>query len=88
MRKQTGLNFRRQHPIGPYIADFYCHSAACVVEVDGISHDHRQKTDAVRDNYMKEQGLRTLRFTEKDVCDDVEAVILTIQSQLKHYDKQ
>ena len=69
-----GLKFRRQHPIGPYVADFYCHSAALVVEVDGMSHDNKGSEDAAKAQYIASQGLRILRVTNEDVMRDLDAV--------------
>ena len=50
-----GLRFRRRHRIGSYIADFYCHAAKLVIEVDGDSHDDRQEYDAKRTYWMSTQ---------------------------------
>ena len=71
-----GRRFRKQHPIGPYIADFACVAAKLVVEVDGDSHgaDAAVVYDRRRDVYMNEQGWRVLRVTNEDVfkrLDDV-----------------
>ena len=58
-----GMKFRRQHPLGPYIADFYCHDAALVVETDSMWHytAEHQEHDRARDVWMAERGIRTLR---------------------------
>jgi very-short-patch-repair endonuclease len=69
-----GLKFRRQHPIGPYVVDFYCHGAALVVEVDGMSHDDKATLDATRTQYLEAQQLRVLRVTNEDVMRDLDAV--------------
>jgi ATP-dependent DNA helicase RecQ len=69
-----GLRFRRQHPIGPYVVDFFCHSAGLVVEVDGMSHDDKAAPDAERSAYMVAQGLRILRVQNRDVMSDLDAV--------------
>jgi ATP-dependent DNA helicase RecQ len=69
-----GLKFRRQHPIGKYVVDFYCHNIGLVVEVDGMSHDGKIIEDAERAKYLKEQGLRILRVTNEDVMRDLDAV--------------
>jgi len=55
-----GLKFRRQHPLGPYVADFYCPAARLVIEVDGESHrmGNRPRRDAYRDRWFGEQGMR------------------------------
>ena len=68
------LRVRRQHPIGPYVADFYCPSAKLVIEIDGASHDCHQAEDARRDEYMRSLGLRVLRVTAAEVLADPSAV--------------
>ena len=60
-RKFEGLKFRRQVPIGPYIADFACLAHKLVVEADGPFHDEAR--DGVRDGYLKRQGFQVLRFS-------------------------
>jgi very-short-patch-repair endonuclease len=67
--KHAPVRFRRQHPLGPYIADFYCHTAQLVVEVDGSAHDApvRIARDAVRDQYMASLGLRVERLNARDI---------------------
>ena len=69
-----GLKFRRQHPIGPYTVDFYCHQIGLVVEVDGASHEDRAEHDRKRTEYLAQQGLRVFRVTNTDVVADAEAV--------------
>jgi very-short-patch-repair endonuclease len=70
-RRLENLRFRRQHPIGPYVLDLYCASARLAVEVDGSSHDHpeRARHDAQRDEWLRSQGLRVIRFAATDVLD-------------------
>ena len=68
--EQVGVKFRRQHPIGPYIADFYTRDVGLVVEVDGGTHSATPEAiayDHERDQYMQARGLRVLRFTASDV---------------------
>lgn len=57
------LRFRRQHAIGPFVADFYCPAAKMVVEIDGSTHDRRQDADDGRDAYMTSLGLRVVRIS-------------------------
>ena len=68
--------FRRQHPLGPYILDFYCAKARLAVEVDGWSHavGDRPARDARRDAWLAEQGVRTLRVDAEDVMRDPDGV--------------
>lgn len=71
------VQFYRQKPIGPFIADFYCHAAALVIEVDGGQHyeaEHARK-DAERDKYLAEAGLLVLRFDNRQVLLETDAVI-------------
>jgi len=69
-----GLKFRRQHPVGSYVVDFFCHSNGLIVEVDGMSHDDKITRDAVRTKYLEAQGFRILRVTNDDVMRDLDAV--------------
>jgi very-short-patch-repair endonuclease len=69
-----GMKFRRQHPIGPYVADFYCHAAELVVEVDGMSHDVKASQDGEKTKYIESHGLRVLRVMNDDVMHDLDAV--------------
>jgi very-short-patch-repair endonuclease len=64
----AGLRFRRQHPLGPYIVDFYCSAAKLVIELDGGQHstDENMAYDAARDGWLKSQGYRVLRFSNED----------------------
>lgn len=75
-RSPAGIRFRRQHPIGPYVADFYCPGAKLVIEIDGLIHDFPQTVgrDAVRDEYMRGIGLQVLRIAATDVLADPTAV--------------
>jgi very-short-patch-repair endonuclease len=68
------LRFRKQHAIGPFVADFYCPAAKMVIEVDGATHDWRQDADDKRDAYMKSLGLKVIRIAAADVLADPEAV--------------
>jgi very-short-patch-repair endonuclease len=72
--KRRELRFRRQHPIGPYVADFYCAAAKTVIEVDGATHDWRQDADGRRDAYMESLGLKIIRVAAADVLADPEEV--------------
>jgi very-short-patch-repair endonuclease len=68
------LRFRKQHAIGPYVADFHCPAAKLVVEIDGATHDARQQLDANRGAYMASLGLKVIRISAPDVLADPEAV--------------
>ena len=68
------LRFRKQHAVGPYVADFYCPAAKTVIEIDGATHDYSQNTDSNRDAYMTSLGLKVIRIAASDVLADPEAV--------------
>ncbi|HEU5286398.1 MAG TPA: endonuclease domain-containing protein [Sphingomicrobium sp.] len=79
-RRPSNLKFRRQHPCGPFVLDFYCESAKLGIEVDGMAHDMgaRPSRDAGRDLWLSEQGIRVLRIPARHVLQDLEAVIRQI----------
>ena len=78
--QMLGLRFRRQEPIGNFIADFFCAAARLVVELDGDSHDGRADYDATRDEILAAEGYRTLRFRNEDVFRNLSGVLETIES--------
>ncbi|MBN9467133.1 MAG: endonuclease domain-containing protein [Brevundimonas sp.] len=75
--QQMGVRFRRQHPIGPYILDFYCASAKLAVEVDGMTHSDPEQAahDARRTRWLAGRGIRVVRIEAVRVKDDLAAVI-------------
>ena len=75
-----GSHFRRQVPIGPYVADFCCLSARLIIEVDGGQHgfDRNAGYDTRRDSALRDDGYRVLRFTNADVMRDMATVLDTI----------
>ncbi|MBM92886.1 MAG: hypothetical protein CMJ35_14950 [Phycisphaerae bacterium] len=79
-KKLGGLAFRTQSPVGQYIADFYCHAARLVVEVDGRTHAGDQlEHDHQRDSWMRERGIRVLRVQATDIRTNLDGVLRTIQ---------
>ena len=80
---RLGIHFRRQQPIGGYIADFYCHSAALVVEVDGSPHQRQAGYDRLRDQTFATLGIRTLRFTNMEIRKNLDLVLTTIGSAVR-----
>ncbi|MEO6014930.1 MAG: DUF559 domain-containing protein [Devosia sp.] len=64
-RGQLGMRFRREHPIGPFILDFYCASAKLAVEVDGLGHEGQR--DARRTEWLAGEGIRVLRFAAAEI---------------------
>ena len=84
-RQQLGVKFRRQHPIGPYIADFYSWEAGLVVEVDGDTHftPEIQEYDAIRTQYLESLGLQVLRFTNVEIRTYLDAVVERIHDAIQ-----
>jgi very-short-patch-repair endonuclease len=81
--EQLGVKFRRQHPLGIYIADFACLSPRLVVEVDGSQHAEQQGYDAKRDAFLKSQGFAVIRFATSEPLVNLEGVLTTILEKLK-----
>ncbi|MBL8770764.1 MAG: endonuclease domain-containing protein [Phenylobacterium sp.] len=79
-RRAGGLHFRRQHPLGPYVLDFYCDALKLDVEVDGQGHGFgdRPARDARRDAWLRSRGVRTLRLSAATVLRDVDDAVRTI----------
>jgi len=81
-RQYLGLKFRRQHQVGDYILDFYCHDIRTAIELDGPVHEHRQKKDSRRDAYLESQGIRVIRIQNEELLGNPEAVLSRLASQL------
>jgi very-short-patch-repair endonuclease len=82
----AGSHFRRQATIGPYYADFACHAARLIIEVDGGGHaeERQSSADAARTAFLNARGYRVLRFWNNDVFGDTEAVFTAIADALKN----
>src|SRR6185312_111986 len=74
--------FRRQHPIGRYIADLACAARKLVIEVDGGQHSAQTEADSARSAALARQGYRVIRFWNNEVLGNIEGVLATIQSAL------
>ncbi len=75
-RRLGGFKFRRQHPIPPYVADFYCDELKLVIELDGSQHG--EEIDSTRTHALERQGLLLLRFWDNQVLEEIEAVLEAI----------
>ena len=84
-RGLEGLRFRRQHPVGPYILDFYCEDARLAVEVDGEGHGYgdRPGHDERRDRWLAGRGVAVLRLPARLVLKDMDSAIRTILAQVE-----
>lgn len=79
-RQLEGVKFRRQHPLGPLIADFYCAECRLVVEIDGDIHDLQSERDAVRTEQFKQYGYQVIRFRNEQVLNDLGGVLAAIKA--------
>jgi cyclase len=90
MHLKTGiqnLKFRRQHPIGLYIADFFCHKLKLIIEIDGSIHNvpEVKLCDEEREKFLKELGYKVIRFTNKQVSHEMEFILNKINSLAEIY---
>lgn len=86
-RRLAGHKFRRQHPIGPYVADFYCEYERLIIEVDGGQHATEKRTDIERTEWLKARGYRVIRFWNSEVLTNLEGVQTVILEALEQSDK-
>jgi very-short-patch-repair endonuclease len=80
-RQLDGFRFRRQHPIGPYIADFACLEMGLIIEADGGQHMDAA-TDAARSAFLRNKGFEVLRFWNNEIMTNLEGVRARISSRL------
>lgn len=79
----NGVKFRRQHPIGHFIVDFYCAQSKLVIEIDGDSHAEQVEYDQARTDWLESQGYRVIRYTNEDVKTRLTAVLNDILEQVR-----
>ena len=84
-QKQLGVKFRRQQPIGKFIADFVCFEKKIIIEIDGGQHneDINLSKDQIRDEFFKQNGYKVLRFWNSEINNNIEGVIEFIKKELK-----
>ena len=73
-RDKTGYRFLRQKPIDRFIIDFYCSKLLLAIEIDGESHIKKKETDELRDKFLKQIGITTVRFTNEEVINNIDSV--------------
>jgi very-short-patch-repair endonuclease len=81
-RQLEGVKFRRQHPIGSFVADFCCLELGLIIELDGSQHANRTEEDDRRTEYLRQQGFEVFRFWNPDVLNDVESIVETIRVEI------
>ncbi|MDR0792158.1 MAG: DUF559 domain-containing protein [Chitinophagaceae bacterium] len=81
----NGLKFRRQHPIGMYIVDFYCHKVKLIIELDGSIHDKEEikKHDEVREDDLRKWGYNILKFRNEILFTGIEKILFTIKTKVE-----
>jgi very-short-patch-repair endonuclease len=84
-RKLEGLKFRRQHPIGQYVLDFYCPAARLAVEVDGQGHEHPEQIEADerRTRWLGTRGVRVMRVVAEEVRVNLDGVLESILVEVR-----
>ncbi len=80
--KKLGVRFKAQHPIDIFIADFYCHQAKLVIEVDGEIHKQQKQYDEGRTADLERLGIRVIRFTNREVLQQLDAVVDQIKQAI------
>ncbi|MEM7185880.1 MAG: endonuclease domain-containing protein [Bacteroidota bacterium] len=78
-KRSFGVQFHRQVPLLSYIVDFYCHELMLAIEIDGISHEHKYEYDVNRQGRLEEYGVRFLRFSDREVKQNMFSVELAIR---------
>ena len=76
--RALGVKFRRQKVIGQYIVDFAANEPKLVIEIDGATHADREAEDAVRTRYLEQEGYTVIRFSNSNVCKDMDGVMLEL----------
>jgi len=84
-QKQSGVKFRRQHGIGDYIVDFYCAECTLIIEIDGDSHftQDAREYDKERDAFLESRGFRVVRFTNRQIMEELESVLAKVNKICK-----
>ncbi len=82
--KQLGVDFNRQKPLADYIVDFYCIPLRLAIEIDGSSHELKDDYDYKREQDLKRFNIRILRFTDKQVKENLEGVISSIKKSIQN----
>jgi very-short-patch-repair endonuclease len=80
--QMAGYGFRRQVPIGRYIADFVCHEARLIVEIDGGQHDRSSPREVARSGFLQNEGYRVLRFWNNEILANPDGVHAVIADEL------
>ncbi len=84
-KQMKGYDFHRQKPIGNYIVDFYCNELNLAIEIDGQSHDEKATEDQTRQQRLESMGVHFLRFSEREIRQNIEGAIFEIHSWIEEH---
>ena len=87
-RQQLGYDFDRQRPIGNYIVDFYCKELLLAMEIDGCSHNGKGNYDLIRQREIEGLGVTVLRFDDRDVKRNLDAVLRQLRRYIRLLEKE
>ena len=84
-KRRDGVQFRRQHPAGPYVLDFFCATANLAIEIDGQGHNYgeRRDRDLQRDAWLVGQGVQVLRIPAIEVLNNLDGVLRAISAAIR-----
>src|SRR6266849_1523045 len=80
-RRFVGIKFRRQQPLGPFIADLFCAELRLIIELNGETHVGREAADRRRQQWLEDNGFKVLRFWNTDIYEDLEVVLEAIWNE-------
>jgi very-short-patch-repair endonuclease len=82
--KLMGIKFRRQHPIGIYIVDFYAHKLKLIIELDGKYHQNKKQQilDDERTTFLEFNGLKVIRFKNEEILENLETVVQKVKDEI------
>ena len=87
-KQMKGYDFHRQKPIDNYIVDFFCYKLKLIIEIDGDSHDENMGRDKTRQKRLESLGFHVLRFSDRDVKQNIEDVLFSIRKWIEEYEKR
>lgn len=84
-KQMKGHDFHRQKPIDSFIVDFFCSELLLAIEIDWGSHNHTEERDKTRQERLESLAIRFLRFTERDVRQNIEGVLHVIENWIEQH---
>ena len=83
-KQMPGYDFHRQKPIDHFVVDFYCPMLKLVLEIDGVTHDGKEKEDDIRQKTLESFGLSVLRFRDEEVKRDLDGVLNSVRERIEN----